>query len=203
MRGRAFAHGDAAGCGHGRTPPRSSGRWQIPPSTGECGADPECEPSKPEKGSGRGDRDQAFVGRRQRRSEPGDRARKHLIRGVPIVSQVDLQASIPWRAAPIVRPGPASRPTVAKNCYGSVQRLTPIWSRPRLPCTNNVSERHLRPSVIFRKVTNGFRCEWGAETYAAFRSVVSTAKAKRVSVLDTIRFVLSSQTAREALISPG
>jgi hypothetical protein len=39
-----------------------------------------------------------------------------------------------------------------------------------------VSERHLRPSVIFRKVTNGFRCEWSAETYAAFRSIVSTAK---------------------------
>ena len=38
-----------------------------------------------------------------------------------------------------------------------------------VPYTNNVSERHLRPSVIFRKVTNGFRCEWGAETYAAFR----------------------------------
>ena len=32
-----------------------------------------------------------------------------------------------------------------------------------VPYTNNVSERHLRPSVIFRKVTNGFRCEWGAE----------------------------------------
>ena len=39
-------------------------------------------------------------------------------------------------------------------------------SRP-VPYTNNISERHLRPSVIFRKVTNGFRCEWGAETYAA------------------------------------
>ena len=36
-----------------------------------------------------------------------------------------------------------------------------------VPYTNKVSERHLRPSVIFRKVTNGFRCEWGAETYAA------------------------------------
>ena len=46
-----------------------------------------------------------------------------------------------------------------------------------MPPTNNVSERNLRPSVIFRKVTNGFRCEWGTETYAAFRSVVSTAKA--------------------------
>ena len=52
-----------------------------------------------------------------------------------------------------------------------------------VPYTNNVSERHLRPSVIFRKVTNGFRCDWGAETYAAFRSVVSTAKANRASVL--------------------
>jgi len=43
-----------------------------------------------------------------------------------------------------------------------------------VPPTNNVSERALRPSVIFRKVTNGFRSEWGAQTYAAFRSVVST-----------------------------
>ena len=59
-----------------------------------------------------------------------------------------------------------------------------------VPATNNVSERNLRPSVIFRKVTNGFRCEWGAETYAAFRSVVSTAKANRVAILDAIRAAL-------------
>ena len=65
-------------------------------------------------------------------------------------------------------------------------------SRRDVPATNNVSERHLRPSVIFRKVTNGFRCEWGAETYAAFRSIVSTAKANRAFVYDTIRFVLSA-----------
>jgi hypothetical protein len=31
----------------------------------------------------------------------------------------------------------------------------------------------------------------GAETYAAFRSVVSTAKANSASVLDTVRCVLS------------
>jgi transposase len=71
-----------------------------------------------------------------------------------------------------------------------------------VPCTNNVSEQHLRPSVIFRKVTNGFRCEWGAETYAAFRSVVSTAKANSASVLDTIRFVLSLQRPPEVLANP-
>jgi transposase len=66
-----------------------------------------------------------------------------------------------------------------------------------------VSERHLRPSVIFRKVTNGFRCEWGAETYAAFRSVASTAKANRASVLDTVRFVLSAKTREEMLAGAG
>jgi transposase len=72
-----------------------------------------------------------------------------------------------------------------------------------VPCTNNVSERHLRPSVIFRKVTNGFRCEWGAETYAAFRSVVSTAKAYRASVLDTVRFVISTKRSGDALAGAG
>ena len=44
-----------------------------------------------------------------------------------------------------------------------------------MPYTNNISERHFRPSVIFRKVTNGFRCEWGAETYAAIRSEIGRA----------------------------
>ena len=32
----------------------------------------------------------------------------------------------------------------------------------RVPATNNISEREIRPSVVFRKVTNGFRSEWGA-----------------------------------------
>jgi transposase len=63
-------------------------------------------------------------------------------------------------------------------------------TRRDVPATNNVSERNLRPSVVFRKVTNGFRCEWGAETYAAFRSVVSTAKANRSAVLDALRAAL-------------
>ena len=60
-----------------------------------------------------------------------------------------------------------------------------------VPPTNNISERHLRPSVIFRKVTNGFRSEWGAETYAAFRSMGSTAKIVGQSVLDATRNALT------------
>ena len=68
--------------------------------------------------------------------------------------------------------------------------------------SNNVSERHLHPSVIFRKVTNGFRCEWGAETYAAFRSTVSTAKANRASVLAVLRFVLALGIPAQLPASP-
>ena len=68
-----------------------------------------------------------------------------------------------------------------------------------VPCTNNISERHRRPSVICRRVTNGFRCEWGAETYAAFRSAVSTEKANGALVLDTVRFVLSARQTGNAL----
>lgn len=78
-----------------------------------------------------------------------------------------------------------------------------FMTRRDVPATNNVSERHLRPSVIFRKVTNGFRCEWGAETYAAFRSVVSTAKANGASVYHTIRFVLSARQAVDTVIGVG
>lgn len=29
-----------------------------------------------------------------------------------------------------------------------------------VPATNNISEREIRPSVVFRKVTGGFRSEW-------------------------------------------
>ena len=76
-------------------------------------------------------------------------------------------------------------------------------TRRDVPYTNNVSERHLRPSVIFRKVTNGFRCEWGAETYAAFRSVVSTAKANGASVLDTLRLVLAAKIPVEPMARVG
>ncbi len=62
-----------------------------------------------------------------------------------------------------------------------------------VPATNNVSEHALWPSVVFRKVTNGFRAEWGAETYDACRSVVTTAKLNGNAVLGAIREALSGQ----------
>ena len=88
-------------------------------------------------------------------------------------------------------------------CLPNRAHLFVFMSNRVVPCTNNVSERHLRPSAIFRKVTNRFRCEWGAETYAAFRCGVSTAKANGASVLDTGRFVISAKQARNTLAGAG
>jgi len=57
---------------------------------------------------------------------------------------------------------------------------------PDVPATNNACEREIRPSVVFRKVTGGFRSEWGAHIHAGYRSVTSTAG-------------LHGQTARQAI----
>jgi hypothetical protein len=43
----------------------------------------------------------------------------------------------------------------------------------------------------------------GAETYAALRSVVATAKLNHASVFDTIQFVLSAYRHMEGLAAPG
>jgi transposase len=94
-------------------------------------------------------------------------------------------------AVPIGEPGRKLRKRIAANRG----HLFVFVTNRRVPYTNNVSERHLRPSVIFRKVTNGFRCEWGAETYAAFRSVVSTARANQTAVLRAIGTALLTQPA--------
>jgi transposase len=62
-----------------------------------------------------------------------------------------------------------------------------------IPATNNASEQALRWSVIFRKVTNGFRSEWGAELFAAVRSVVNTGKRQGLSMFQSIYVALDPE----------
>ena len=52
--------------------------------------------------------------------------------------------------------------------------------------TNNACERALRPAVIQRKVTNGFRSMWAAEGDCAVRTVTDTAKLAGKSPYQTI-----------------
>lgn len=65
-----------------------------------------------------------------------------------------------------------------------------VTNRPVSP-TNNGSEQALRPCVIFRKVTNGFRSGWGADLYADVRSVIETARRRGVELLHAFKLTLS------------
>jgi transposase len=57
---------------------------------------------------------------------------------------------------------------------------------PTIPPTNNASEQALRWSVIFRKVTNGFRSDWGRDLFAAVRSIVNTGRRQGLSAFESI-----------------
>lgn len=79
------------------------------------------------------------------------------------------------------------------------QSLFVFLDRTDVPPTNNVSERALRPAVVHRKVTGGFRSEWGANTYAALASVIDTAALKGVSAFAAIQPLMGTP----ALPLPG
>ena len=77
-----------------------------------------------------------------------------------------------------------------RKCRGD---LFVFLTRRDVPATNNDCERALRPSVIFRKVTGGFRSKWGAQTYAAAASVIATGRLHGQSALHALRHALAGQ----------
>jgi transposase len=87
------------------------------------------------------------------------------------------------------------RDAVALDCRG---KLLVFLKRRDVEPTNNESERALRPSVIFRKVTNGFRSVWGARAYAALCSIVETGRRNGRSALAAIHNVLATPAAEAA-----
>ena len=69
---------------------------------------------------------------------------------------------------------------IIKRCR---QNLFVFLTNRAIPATNNGSEQALRPCVVFRKVTNCFRSEWGATLYANVRSVLETARRRGIGIL--------------------
>lgn len=57
--------------------------------------------------------------------------------------------------------------------------------------TNNTSERKLRPWVIQRKVTNGYRAMWAAQAEANIRTTVDTERLKGANPFQVIKSVLA------------
>ena len=57
--------------------------------------------------------------------------------------------------------------------------------------TNNTSERKLRPSVIQRKVTNGYRAMWAAQAEADVRTTIDTARLHGANPFNVIVSILA------------
>jgi transposase len=77
---------------------------------------------------------------------------------------------------------------------------------PSVPPTNNASEQALRPSVVHRKVTGGFRSDWGAEAHAIVTTVLDTARKRGDDLLATLHAVLGAPATLPAglpILSPG
>jgi transposase len=51
----------------------------------------------------------------------------------------------------------------------------------------------------YRKVTGGFRSDWGADLYATVRSVIGTAARRGIDAYQAIRTTLQAQS----VIAPG
>ena len=83
-----------------------------------------------------------------------------------------------------------------RKCRGD---LFVFITRRDVPATNNDCERALRPSVIFRKVTGGFRSKSGARTYADALSVIATGRLHGRSALHALSDALAG---RPILIPP-
>jgi transposase len=84
--------------------------------------------------------------------------------------------------------------------YGKIRSyLFTFLAHPDVPPDNNASERELRPTATYRKVTGGFRSQWGADLFAAVRSIVGTASRRGMDAYHAIRNVLAS----DAAIQPG
>ena len=84
--------------------------------------------------------------------------------------------------------------------YAKVRNdLFTFLAHPEVPPDNNGSERELRPTATYRKVTGGFRSDWGADLFAAVRSVIGTAARQGIDDYDAILNTLRGKS----LLAPG
>jgi transposase len=87
-----------------------------------------------------------------------------------------------------------------QRTIGKIRRHLFVFLTNRdVDATNNGCERSLRPCVTFRKITNGFRTEWGARLYADIRSTLETGRRRMFKPIDAIIHTLQNKPLRQAV----
>ena len=97
--------------------------------------------------------------------------------------------------------GPMPERPAARRLFRAMRRgrddLFRFVTRRDVPYTNNACERALRPSAVFRKVTGGFRAEWGARVYAAAVSVIATGRLHGLTAFGALRAALAGEAVMQ------
>jgi len=124
----------------------------------------------------------------------------------------------PWRAKAARKQGAALRARLRRLCsaplrYPRAERfrqrlegkeqklLFTCFRHPKVPPTNNLAERSLRPVVIMRRVIQGTRSDQGLENHSVLRSLFETARrqGKKAHVFLQDLFTKSTAQAQAAL----
>ena len=98
----------------------------------------------------------------------------------------------PTKAANLVSCRPCRKVGVGSRLRSDSTLFT-FLDHPEVPADNNGSERELRPTATYRKVTGGFRSTWGADLFAGVRSVIGTAARRGESAYQAIQQTLRGQ----------
>jgi len=121
-------------------------------------------------------------------SLPADRLDFYFAEYDRIVSD-GLAANPPPAEPPPKRRG-RTKQTKPKNLLDRLQThkagVLLFMSDFRVPFDNNLAERDVRMIKVKQKVSGGFRTQKGAETFAAIRSYISTARKQGHNVMDAI-----------------
>jgi transposase len=104
--------------------------------------------------------------------------------------RLDRELDAIMRTAPSNRHGQRLR-----KRYGKLRsHLFTFLDYPEVGADNNSSERELRPTATYRKVTGGFRSKWGADFFAAARSIIGTAARRGIDAYQAIKMVLQGKS---------
>ena len=123
----------------------------------------------------------AFSRRRHRLAESTRRSYRQ---------RLDRELDAIMRQAPSNRHGQRLR-----KRYGRLRsHLFTFLEYPEVSADNNSSERELRPTATYRKVTGGFRSVWGANFFAAVRSIIGTAVRRGIDAYQAIKMILQGQS---------
>ena len=120
----------------------------------------------------------------------------HKLRNTLSCQRFELFAqAYTWHLGELLAQSPPSEDSqrLWRRFHKHREALLLFLDRHDVPPTNNASEQALRNSVIYRKVTGGFRSHWGAQLYAKLISILETARRQGRPIFQTLKLIFAPQ----------